>query len=146
VADELRFPHPADAVSPAATLVTDRNVGHGHVFPRPDGRRAKCGGPPLCRECTRDQSLAAAVEEVRRDGVARLRALAERLSRPEPLRRKEIREVLAAALRDLDPGGPPRPVPQRMDPRVHSRACGLHEHAHGHACAPDCPTCHGRPL
>jgi len=30
------------------------NVGHGHVIPRPDGVRARCGGPGLCRECSRD--------------------------------------------------------------------------------------------
>lgn len=29
------------------------NVGHGHVIPRPDGVRARCGGPGLCRECSR---------------------------------------------------------------------------------------------
>lgn len=36
----------------AETLFT--NGGHGHVFPRPDGHRARCGGPPLCSECARD--------------------------------------------------------------------------------------------
>lgn len=30
------------------------DVGHGHVIPRPDGVRARCGGPRLCRECSRD--------------------------------------------------------------------------------------------
>lgn len=33
---------------------TGRNVGHGHVFPRPDGVRARCGGPPICTECAID--------------------------------------------------------------------------------------------
>jgi len=30
------------------------NVGHGHVFPRPDGMKARCGGPSLCSQCARD--------------------------------------------------------------------------------------------
>jgi hypothetical protein len=25
--------------------------GHGHVYPRPDGARARCGGPGICPEC-----------------------------------------------------------------------------------------------
>ena len=27
------------------------NVGHGHVWPRPDGNRARCGGPTHCDLC-----------------------------------------------------------------------------------------------
>jgi hypothetical protein len=30
------------------------NTGHGHVWPRPDGHKARCGGPALCAECARD--------------------------------------------------------------------------------------------
>jgi hypothetical protein len=30
------------------------NVGHGHVYKRPDGARAKCGGPGLCSQCAED--------------------------------------------------------------------------------------------
>lgn len=30
------------------------NVGHGHVWDRPDGVVAKCGGPGICRECADD--------------------------------------------------------------------------------------------
>lgn len=30
------------------------NTGHGHVFPRPDGVKARCGGPVICQECARD--------------------------------------------------------------------------------------------
>lgn len=30
------------------------NVGHGHVYPRPDGMRFRCGGPVICAECARD--------------------------------------------------------------------------------------------
>lgn len=33
--------------------VTPRNPnsGHGHVVPRPDGAKARCGGPALCNVC-----------------------------------------------------------------------------------------------
>ena len=27
------------------------NRGHGHVYPRPDGDKARCGGPLSCAEC-----------------------------------------------------------------------------------------------
>jgi len=30
------------------------NVGHGHVFIRPDKSRARCGGPRLCDKCQAD--------------------------------------------------------------------------------------------
>jgi hypothetical protein len=30
------------------------NSGHGHVWARPDGVRARCGGPALCAECAKD--------------------------------------------------------------------------------------------
>lgn len=30
------------------------NWGHGHVYPRIDGVKARCGGPGLCSECARD--------------------------------------------------------------------------------------------
>lgn len=32
----------------------DVNEGHGHVFPRPDGILARCGGPSLCSICAKD--------------------------------------------------------------------------------------------
>jgi len=37
-------------------LAEHPNSGHGHVFPRPDGVKARCGGPGLCKECSRDQA------------------------------------------------------------------------------------------
>lgn len=39
-------------------LQTDKgaNTGHGHVRPRPDGMRARCGGPRWCPECQSEQS------------------------------------------------------------------------------------------
>ena len=37
------------------------NVGHGHVYKRPDGVRMRCCGPKRCSECKSDQ--------MRRDGI-----------------------------------------------------------------------------
>lgn len=34
------------------------NRGHGHVNPRPDGVRARCGGPGICAECSHEQAMA----------------------------------------------------------------------------------------
>ena len=31
------------------------NTGHGHVWKRPDGIRARCGGPGMCRQCSLDK-------------------------------------------------------------------------------------------
>lgn len=31
------------------------NSGHGHVFKRPDGVVARCGGPFLCDQCAQDR-------------------------------------------------------------------------------------------
>jgi hypothetical protein len=33
------------------------NTGHGHVWKRPDGARARCGGPGLCSQCSRDKAM-----------------------------------------------------------------------------------------
>lgn len=32
--------------------------GHGHVNPRPDGAKARCGGPGICPECSRETPVA----------------------------------------------------------------------------------------
>lgn len=32
------------------------NTGHGHVTPRPDGARARCGGPMCCRVCQQERA------------------------------------------------------------------------------------------
>jgi len=45
-----------DTEEPAAFKGT--NSGHGHVWERPDGAKARCGGPGLCAQCSRDQKLA----------------------------------------------------------------------------------------
>lgn len=36
------------------TEESNPNTGHGHVYPRPDGVRARCGGPALCSICGAD--------------------------------------------------------------------------------------------
>ncbi len=33
-----------------------KNQGHGHVKPRPDGSRARCGGPALCNVCAKEKA------------------------------------------------------------------------------------------
>lgn len=38
----------------------DRNTGHGHVNPRPDGMKARCGGPGVCKVCSAEKSQATA--------------------------------------------------------------------------------------
>jgi hypothetical protein len=45
------------------------NTGHGHVRPRPDGVRVRCGGPGMCNEC----SIERAVVRARAEAEARLR-------------------------------------------------------------------------
>jgi ribosomal protein S27AE len=30
------------------------NTGHGHVWPRPDGAKVRCGGPGICPACSMD--------------------------------------------------------------------------------------------
>lgn len=45
----------ADAVVDEYMAKELTNKGHGHVFPRHEGVKAKCGGPGLCAECAADQ-------------------------------------------------------------------------------------------
>lgn len=33
---------------------TGPNTGHGHVYPRADGNRARCGGASMCETCAAD--------------------------------------------------------------------------------------------
>lgn len=35
------------------------NSGHGYAWPRPDGVKAKCGGPGLCQQCAADAAMVA---------------------------------------------------------------------------------------
>lgn len=40
--------------------VVGTNTGHGHVWPRPDGMVARCGGAAICSQCAKDQAQVAA--------------------------------------------------------------------------------------
>ena len=44
---------------PAETelVVPYTNSGHGHVWARPDGMKARCGGPGMCSDCKAEQEL-----------------------------------------------------------------------------------------
>lgn len=35
----------------------NKNIGHGHVYERPDGVRARCGGPGICSDCSKDAAM-----------------------------------------------------------------------------------------
>jgi hypothetical protein len=43
-----------EPVSTHASVKRLSNTGHGHVYLRPDGNKARCGGPGVCSECNRD--------------------------------------------------------------------------------------------
>jgi len=49
------------ALAPAQAQ-RDPNSGHGHVYPRPDGVSARCGGPGVCAVCSREAAQAQRVE------------------------------------------------------------------------------------
>lgn len=36
--------------------------GHGHVKPRPDGMRARCGGPRICSACALELAEKTAID------------------------------------------------------------------------------------
>lgn len=42
---------PAQPAGGGAELGEDWRKLHGHVTARPDGAKARCGGPPMCRVC-----------------------------------------------------------------------------------------------
>ena len=48
--------HKGNALSVSKNAGPRTNTGHGHVWERPDGVKAKCGGPGLCEECWVDLS------------------------------------------------------------------------------------------
>ena len=39
------------------------NAGHGHAWERPDGHKARCGGPRICPMCAEDAAMVAAALE-----------------------------------------------------------------------------------
>ena len=47
------------------------NIGHGHVWPRDDGMKARCGGPGVCVECGKDAATKAASQVKPRPAVTK---------------------------------------------------------------------------
>lgn len=45
---------------------------HGHVTPRADGARARCGGPSICAECSREHATFHAFEIAYAESLAAL--------------------------------------------------------------------------
>lgn len=58
----IRAAPPPPPAQPEPKGVNDRQ-GHGHVMPRPDGVKARCGGPALCRICQSEQAALVAQPE-----------------------------------------------------------------------------------
>lgn len=48
--NERVIPKPDESNGPLGNF----NLGHGHVIPRPDGVKARCGGPALCSVCAKE--------------------------------------------------------------------------------------------
>lgn len=98
-----------DRERPGRTRTRPGLLGHGHVIPRPDGSRARCGGPRLCRKCAAEQDAlqAAVTAERERDGAALAAVYRERA---------QLLAFLAAAhpgrawLSSSDPNAPEWPV------------------------------------
>lgn len=52
--------------------------GHGHVTPRPDGAKARCGGPAICATCRAEQAAASvATVTIEADASGAVAALTE---------------------------------------------------------------------
>lgn len=45
------------------SMLHAKKFGHGHVFPRTDGVRARCGGGSLCPQCKADGELLATAKK-----------------------------------------------------------------------------------
>lgn len=54
--DAPRVTAPPLVPSPAGYTAVPINAGHGHVRPRPDGMKARCGGPRMCSVCARESA------------------------------------------------------------------------------------------
>lgn len=76
----------------------DRNVGHGHVYPRPDGVKARCGGPAICHVCAIDLAR----KNIAESAVAP--PAADTIAKPQGF----LASNLVTRLREFDWFGPPR--------------------------------------
>jgi len=45
---------PTPYSAPSTLWNGNQNTGHGHVYPRPDGVKARCGGAGICQQCAAD--------------------------------------------------------------------------------------------
>lgn len=54
-----------------------KNTGHGHVHPRPDGFKARCGGPGICSQCSQEAAAAKQAPTQPRAGYEREKAVME---------------------------------------------------------------------
>ncbi|WP_330114117.1 hypothetical protein SA496_15730 [Pseudomonas sp. JS3066] len=52
---ERHAPDCPGRVGAGKTSVSEQNKGHGHVIPRPDGNKTRCGGPGICKVCQQEQ-------------------------------------------------------------------------------------------
>jgi hypothetical protein len=73
--------------------MSGQNVGHGHVNPRPDGLRARCGGPALCSVCAHEVAAREAMAELQKQLAAHAR-------QPPPREDAWIQLARAEAQRD----------------------------------------------
>lgn len=80
--------------------------GHGHVSPRSDGARARCGGPGLCAECSREASLLEAAREQLDSPAIRAAIEEDAIVGTYPNGRPKFASVYAGA-------PSPRPTPPR---------------------------------
>ena len=74
-------------------------MGHGHVIPNSDGSRARCGGPALCDECSREESLASSKATVSA-------AVYEAAVKGRQEFREAYRKLREACLKDIAGAGP----------------------------------------
>lgn len=68
------------------------NVGHGHVYPRTDGVKARCGGPGMCKECSSDLAHQQREQRPSKDQLAHWREITD--GRYETLLASTAREMV----------------------------------------------------
>lgn len=60
---------PVTETGDALFRVPGTNTGHGHVWSRPDGVKARCGGPAMCKQCALDQADSNRAKALNRSAV-----------------------------------------------------------------------------
>lgn len=85
-------------LSEKATAHSGRgNTGHGHVYPRPDGSRVRCGGPTMCKDCALDFAQKSLSTDARDQIIEQLPAILTALEGVEEMRvaLKDARDAIA---------------------------------------------------